>query len=223
MNSLVIAKRPHGELSVLTWVPVGDDGVSVGLNASDEESITVLAAARTKLPLQFIATGRTQRAERNELGNIEYHETTHSGSGWTATTPFLLYLQWLRDFYGPGPELHLILGLYSVQCSDHLKAEAARLRIQPYFIPARFTNEIQPLDGYIFGVLKAMRRRMFHRFTEVVNGTVRKPDAVEFMVRAWEEVNENVIRKVWGIYEEPADDTGPTNDDLFMDDPDEAE
>jgi hypothetical protein len=46
---------------------------------------------------------------------------------------------------------------------------------------------------------------MFHRFIEVVSDTVRKPDAVEFMCRAWNEVNENVIRMAWGIYEEPDD------------------
>jgi hypothetical protein len=33
----------------------------------------------------------------------------------------------------------------------------------------------------------------------------------------------NVIRKAWGIYEEPYDDAGLTKDDLFMDDADEAE
>jgi hypothetical protein len=87
-----------------------------------------------------------------------------------------------------------------------VKAEAARLGIRLYFIPAGFTDELQPLDRYVFGVLKAMCRRMFHRFTEVVNDTVRKPDAVEFMVAAWEEVDENVMRKEWGIYEGPCDD-----------------
>jgi hypothetical protein len=212
---------PNG---LLTWAPVGADGVSVGLNASDKESITVLAsitAARTKLPLQFIAKGRTVRAERNQLGDIEYHETTHSESGWTTTATFLLYLQWLRARYGPGPELHLILDLYSVHRSDQVKAEAARLGIRLYFIPAGFTDELQPLDRYIFGVLKAMCRRMFHRFTEDVQDTVRKPDAAEFMVRAWEQVDENVMRKAWGIYEEPYDDAEPTQEDIFMDDADE--
>jgi hypothetical protein len=98
-----MAGCPNG---LLTWAPVGADGVSVGLDASDKDSITVLAsitAARTKLPLQFIVKGRT----------------------------------------------------------------------------------------------------------------------VEFMVRAWEDVDENVMRNVLGIYEEPYDDAEPTHTDIFMDDADE--
>jgi hypothetical protein len=92
-----MAGCPNG---LLTWATVGADGVSVGLDASDKDSIT---ATRTKLPLQFIVKGRT----------------------------------------------------------------------------------------------------------------------VEFMVSAWEDVDENVMRKVWGIYEEPYDDAEPTHKDIFMDDADE--
>jgi hypothetical protein len=65
---------------------------------------------------------------------------------------------------------------------------------------------------------------MFHRFIEVVSDTVRKPDAVEFMRRAWNEVNEvneNVIRRAWGIYEEPDDFSELTDAELLEEDPDE--
>jgi hypothetical protein len=58
-------------------------------------------------------------------------------------------------------------------------------------------------------------------FTEVVNDTVRKPDAVEFMVKAWGEVDENVMRRPWGIDKEPYDDAEPTHEDIFMDHADE--
>jgi hypothetical protein len=196
---------PNG---MLTWAPVGADGVSVELNANEKETITVLAsitAARTKLPLQFVAKGRTTRAERSQCGDLENHEVTHSDSGWTTTTTFIEYLKWLRGIYGPGPDLHLILDLYSVHRSQKVREEAAALGIHLYFIPAGFTDELQPLDRYVFGVLKAMCRRMFHRFVEIEGSTVRKPNAVEFMCRAWAEVHENVIRKAWGIYEEPDD------------------
>jgi hypothetical protein len=114
----------------LTWTPAGLDGVTVQLNANDKEKITVLAsitAARTKLPLQFIAKGRTVRAERNQLGVLELHEVTHSESGWTTTKTFLEYLRWLREFYGPRQELHLILNLYSAHRSKEVKQEAAAL------------------------------------------------------------------------------------------------
>jgi hypothetical protein len=131
---------PNG---LLTWAPVGADGVSVELNANEKEIITVLAsitAARTALPLQFVAKGRTTRAERSQCGDLEYHEVTHSDSGWTTTTTFVEYLKWLRRIYGPGPDLHLILDLYSVHRSQKVKEEAAALGIHLYFIPAGFTD-----------------------------------------------------------------------------------
>jgi hypothetical protein len=102
-----------------------------------------------------------------------------------------------------------------------VKQEAAALGIRLYFIHAGFTDELQPLDRYVFGVLKAMCRRMFHRFIEVVSDTVRRPDAVEFMCRAWSEVIEYVMRRAWGIYEEPDDVSELTDAELFEEDTDE--
>jgi hypothetical protein len=62
---------------------------------------------------------------------------------------------------------------------------------------------------------------MFHRSTETVNDTVRKLDAVEFMIKAWDEVDENVMRKALDIYEEPDDGTEAANKDIVMDGADE--
>jgi hypothetical protein len=40
-----------------------------------------------------------------------------------------------------------------------------------------------------------MCRRKFHGFTEVVNDTLRTPDAVEFMVKAWDDADKNGIEE----------------------------
>jgi hypothetical protein len=47
---------------LLTWAPVGADGVTVNINANDKECVTVLAgitAAGEKLALFALAQGRT--------------------------------------------------------------------------------------------------------------------------------------------------------------------
>jgi hypothetical protein len=94
---------------------------------------------------------------------------------------------------------------------------AARTKLPLQFVPRGRTDELQPRDWYVFGILKAMCRRMFHRFIEIVNGTLRKPTAVEFMCKAWAKVQENVIRKAWGIYEEPYDSSELTDEEIFED------
>jgi hypothetical protein len=98
-----------------------------------------------------------------------------------------------------------------------VKQEAAAWGIPLYLILTGLTNELQPLYRYVFGVLKAMSWRMFHRFVEVVSGAVRKPNAVEFMCRAWADVQENVIRKPWGMYEEADDSSELTDKEIFED------
>jgi hypothetical protein len=56
---------------------------------------------------------------------------------------------------------------------------------------------------------------MFLRFIAVVNDRVRKPEAVEFMCRAWDEMNEKLVRKAAGIHEEPDDSPEPTDAELL--------
>jgi hypothetical protein len=86
-----------------------------------------------------------------------------------------------------------------------------------YFIPTGFINELKPLGRYVLAALKAMCGRMFHRFLELVSGTVRKSTAVEFMCRAWAGLQENVIRKTWRIFEEPDDSFELTDEEVFED------
>jgi hypothetical protein len=53
-----------------TWAPIGEDGVSVHINAAEKETITALASITSthdKLPLFLIAKGKTERVERSQL------------------------------------------------------------------------------------------------------------------------------------------------------------
>jgi hypothetical protein len=56
---------------LLTWATVGADGITVNVNANDEECVTVLAsmtAAGDKLPLFAIGQEKTKKVERAQLG-----------------------------------------------------------------------------------------------------------------------------------------------------------
>jgi hypothetical protein len=59
---------PNG---IVTWADTGSDGVHVDIQGDPKECLTVIAtvtAAGTKLPLFFLAKGKTQRWERAARG-----------------------------------------------------------------------------------------------------------------------------------------------------------
>lgn len=204
---------PNG---LLTWAPVGEDSVSVSVKANDKDAITVLAtvtAAREKLPLFFIAKGRTERVEHTQLGDPQGHQTTHSSSGWTTAETFAAYLEWLRSLFDDGGPIHLVLDSYSVHRSQQSRELANRLKIRLHFIPAGWTDELQPLDRYVFGALKSMCRRLFHRFCQAEDPEVRRRDAVGFLCQAWDALTTNIIEKGWGIYEDVLGGPGILDDD----------
>jgi hypothetical protein len=69
---------------LLTWAPIGEDGVSVSQKANDKHQITALASvteAHGKLLLFFIAKGRTERVEHSQPGDPQGNQTSDSISG----------------------------------------------------------------------------------------------------------------------------------------------
>jgi hypothetical protein len=202
---------------LLTWAPVAADSVSVIASADEKSCITALAsvtAGYEKLPLYLIAKGLTERAERGQLGPHAGHEADHSESGWSTRKTFHKYLHWLRSIYPDGKPLHLILDSYSVHRAAATKTVARRLGIQLHFIPAGWTDTLQPLDRYIFGALKSMCRRLFHRHLQHDDdGRITKPDAIQFLIEAWNTLSTSIVRKAWGIYEDVMGDPEADDDD----------
>jgi hypothetical protein len=82
----------------------------------------------------------------------------------------------------------------------------ARLGIILHFIPAGWTDELQPLDPYVFGALKSACRRLFNRFCRAEEPEIRRRDAVAFLCRAWQDLATRVVEKSWGIYEDTLGD-----------------
>jgi transposase len=183
---------------LLTWARVGEDSVSGALDGNDKESITALAsvtASYEKLPLFLIAKGKTQRVEQTQLGDVHQHHGTHSASGWTTAETFSEYLTWLRSLYADNDEIHLVLDCFSVHRSREARELADELRIRLHFIPPGWTDELQPLDRYVFGALKSMCRRLFQRYCQECQARLKRVDAVGFLVEAWDRLEARVIEK----------------------------
>jgi hypothetical protein len=83
-----------------------------------------------------------------------------------------------------------------------------------HFIPARWTGELQPLEQYVFGALKAICRKLFARhYTAGNDVTVTKSDVPRFLLEAWSALEVAVIEKGWGIYEDDIGDTADADDE----------
>jgi hypothetical protein len=207
---------------LLTWAPVGADGVTVRLNGNEKDSITVLAsvtAGGDKLPLFAIAKGKTKRAEQSQLGSDGTTITDHSASGWSTVETFEHYLDSLAEQYrgriDPEHPLHLILDCYAVHRAVQIKAHAKKLGIKLWFIPAGYTDELQPLDRAVFGVLKAIFRRRFEELCrQSPNGRVTRSIALEILKGIWKDLSLASIHEGWAIYE---DDFGPDADEADAD------
>jgi hypothetical protein len=85
-----------------------------------------------------------------------------------------------------------------------------------YFIPVGWTDELQPLDRYVFGALKAVCRRLFTSFCHEAGTRVTKPDAVAFLREDWDCLNPHVVEKGWGVYEDICGDR--SDSDFWADD-----
>ncbi|KAH0788534.1 DDE superfamily endonuclease containing protein [Histomonas meleagridis] len=70
--------------------------------------------AGIKLPLFMIANRETELVERTQLGDISYHMSAYSESGWMEQDNFESYLIWLRQQYSDDDPLYLIIDQFPV-------------------------------------------------------------------------------------------------------------
>ena len=188
-----------------TWGKRGDECVSINVDGSEKEGLTVVAAvtaARTKLPLSIIAAVKTTRCE-DRLGDTAHHHKTHSESGWSTVATFCEYLMFIRQYFSDDERIWLILDLYSVHRTDQVRMTAKSLNIELIFIPPGQTDHFQPLDRAVFGVLKAYMRKLWReQYAQNCEMRFTKELAVKMLIPAWERVSTNVISKGWSIFEQ---------------------
>ena len=185
--------------TILTWAETSSEAVSLDISGSEKDGLTVLAtiaADGTKLPLFFIAQGKTVRVEETQVGPEPTDWVTHTESGWQTSQSFSLYLMHLRETFGDQP-LHLLLDMHSSHRTEIVKELAKNLDVSLHFIPPGATDELQPLDRRVFGVLKATARRLFReRPTESRN----KRQACADLRLAWECLGVDTLEEAWECY-----------------------
>jgi hypothetical protein len=82
--------------------------------------------------------------------------------------------------------IHFVLDSYSVHPVVSAKALTGRLGIELHEIPADWTDELRPLDCYIFGTLKSTCRRSFHHhYQHHDDRRTMTRDGIEFLIDAW--------------------------------------
>jgi hypothetical protein len=190
---------------LVTWAVRGADHVPVAAGGNLKAAFTAvcsITAARTKLPMVMIASGKTDRAEGSQLGEIHRHSPMHTKSRWTTVSSFGDYLRFLRAQL-PGPEsIHLILDCYSVHRGRQIRDFAEELGITLLFIPAGMTDSLQPLDRAVFRAMKATARRLYRVYgSRIAAPRLTTQIAAQFLSKAWEQVSSHVLDLAWEIYE----------------------
>ena len=187
-----------------TWADVGSDSISVSVSDDAKKMITVMAtitSAGTKLPLFMIAKGKTAIAEKSQLGDISYHMSAHSQSGWMEQECFEVYLKWLRQQYNDDEPLYLLLDQFPVHISESSKSCAKSLKIELFYIPAGATDKYQPLDRRVFGCLKSSSSKKIHDILVAEpQSKIGTKKAIEILIWAWEHLSNDVLTEAWSIY-----------------------
>ena len=203
---------------ILTWAETGYDNVTRDGKVEEKAQITAIAtvtAANTKLPLLFVAQGKTTTVEETQIGDVGYHWKAHSESGWVNEQVFSQYLHQIRQYYDDSDKLYLILDVYPAHRNIEVINEAAALNIELIFIPAGLTDTYQPLDRRIFGILKAKARRFFRmRFSQNIDIEATKRAAAQDFVAAWESISAENVEDAWEIYHETLADISPQDDEM---------
>ena len=183
------------------WHPTGADHVLRYVNANEKDRLTVVAGIRsdgTKLPLQFIAKGKTPSVLDSQIGDVGDHIKTYSENGWTTEDTFIEFLINVRNQYLDDDDhtIHIILDVFRAHITDKVYQTAKELNIKFYLIPAGMTDDLQPLDRKIFGPLKRFASKLFsNRYRDEPAMKRTKIDACQDMVRSWERITSEQIRE----------------------------
>ena len=185
---------------LLTWADTGAENVSTLMAGDEKDCLTVMATVSAngrKMPLMFVASGKTEAVEDSQLGDVGHHWKTHSEKGWMTTSTMHLYLMHLREECGDHP-VDLILDLHASHRHQSSVNLAKELGITLHFVPPGCTDRLQPCDRRIFGVLKSTARALFRaRQASGDNDRRTKKDAVADMIRAWEKLEPSTIEEAW--------------------------
>jgi hypothetical protein len=98
----------------------------------------------------------------------------------------------------------LFIDSYKAHITQRIRSIAANLLINLIVIPPGMTDELQPLDRYVFGHVKSAGRRLFRIFVQRQGAgdiVIDKPLAIQFLIQAWQNLGEATLRRAWNIYQ----------------------
>jgi hypothetical protein len=176
--------------------------------------IAAITAANEKLPLFFIAKGRTCRCHKQFGKHQDYeYDVGHSPSGWATQPVFLMLLSDVL-YYRPGPRIKLVMDQFPVHMTDETKSTADRLRIDIIFVPAGGTSRYQPLDRLVFGALKKISAASWSRlFTSDKLPKQNKIFESQLALESWAQISESVLIPAWDVNDDLENEEPQSNND----------
>ena len=209
--------------NLLTWARTGAENVQIRTETDEKMSMTIICAItadRTKLPMTIVVKGKSMKS-CEKMGDMSPHRLCHSESGWITSPLFAEYLMWLREFYRDDQKIYLVLDCYSVHRAADMKDLANALNIEFVYVPVGATDELQPLDRYVFGAMKSIARRKWRQmYNSGEYDKMGKVQMGQILQAAWEGISPQVLEKAWEIVDE---DTIQYSPELTEPDPEPEE
>ena len=188
----------RGEILAIT----GKEEVDSVLPDDYRKSFTVIAtisAAGEKYPPVFLAQGKTSLCHRQFDGMVsdpKDYEVYHSSGGNTDDSAMEFYLRcysrWMK-----GKKCALVLDRYASHVSDNTQNVADSLGIKLIYIPTSATDEYQPLDKRVFGILKSMASSAFDDKVFEEQNAFTKQEAADLFVTLWKRLSYHAIMSAW--------------------------
>ena len=204
-----------------TWAVRGSECVQIRTQSNEKLRMTAVCAItadRTKLPMHLIVKGKSARSLA-ALGDTSPHRCCVSESGWITRELFSEWLMWLRELYGGDDRLSLILDCYSIHKEQEISDLSQALNIELIFIPPGATDELQPLDRYIFGTMKGIAKRKWRQLYDIGDRQkIGKTEMAQIVIASWEAVGPNALEKAWEIL-----DTDDEDDEIVLEPYEEEE
>lgn len=150
-----------------------------------------------RLPLFIVTRGGSEVCERKFKFKDDKDKTSHTVNEWTTTDLMIKYLQWL-SLQNDGKPCALLLDSSRAHMQDKDKMEAQKLNFELVYIPSCGTSIYQPLDRFVFGVLKKKLRA-----TDIIinksNYKQRFSIVHKTVSEIWQSLEDNLISKAWEI------------------------
>jgi hypothetical protein len=187
-------------------------GYSEGDQKAGFSVIASISADSTKMPLWIIAKGKTPRCEISYGTIPSPHKIVYSPSGWINDLIMLDYCKWLRKIQHKKAFV-LITDCYGAHTTKPVLEYCMKKDIKLIIVPPGGTGLLQPLDRYVFGVLKNKGKSKWAAYYHQTMGrSPTKAESTSFLLDSWDELTVDLVLKAWD-FDDPAVDGIPSDED----------